>query len=95
METITLLAALLNLSEKRQFEVAHDDLQISPSSLSRHAQGLLRKPSVLRRAAEYFSELLQGDAIVDADLLLVPIRGEHLVMLARKLRADTLKSGTR
>jgi hypothetical protein len=90
----TLLQLLLATSEIPAYTVA-STLSVTPSCLSRTAASVLHKRSVLRKCAEYFSGKLQGDAIVDSDLLLQTITQESLVMLARKLRIDGLKGGNR
>jgi hypothetical protein len=87
----TLLKYLLQSVESSNYEVAKA-LDISPASLSRHAGGLLSKPSTLRRATKYFNDLLPDDAMVDADLLVgTPISARDLVRLARAVRAEVAK----
>jgi hypothetical protein len=87
----TLLKYLLQSVESSNYEVAKA-LDISPASLSRHAGGLLSKPSTLRRATKFFNDLLPDDAMVDADLLVgTPISARDLVRLARAVRAEVAK----
>jgi hypothetical protein len=87
----TLLRALLNTVAPR-YAVAKE-CKLSTASLSRHSDGLLRRPSVLKTLAHFFSSRLPDDSICDADLLTQRIRAEDLIGLARKLRADALKGG--
>jgi hypothetical protein len=90
-QTLTLFKCLLKCVESSEYRIA-EALQVSPASLSRHSQGLLRKPSVLRRATEFFNNLLPDDAMVDADLLVgTPITARDLVRLARALRVEVAK----
>jgi hypothetical protein len=88
-----LLKYLLQSVEGSHYKIA-EAIDISPASLSRHAGGLLSKPSTLRRAAKFFNDLLPDDAMVDADLLVgTPITARDLVRLARALRAEAAKGG--
>lgn len=89
LQTQTLLRLLLNAITP-QYEVAQS-CKVSTASLSRHADGILKRQSVLKTLAQFFSSRLADGAIVDADLLTQRIRAEDLIMLARKLRADSLK----
>jgi hypothetical protein len=89
MKTQTLFRALVSLVGKPQYQLA-SDLKISTASLSRHADGLLRRPSVLRKAVEFFSGELP-ESVIDADLLSTKIRGEDLVRLTQVLRKESLK----
>jgi hypothetical protein len=91
IQSHTLLKYLLQSVESSNYAVA-SALDISPASLSRHASGLLAKPSTLRRASKFFNDLLPDDAVVDADLLVgTPISARDLVRLARALRIEAAK----
>jgi hypothetical protein len=86
-----LLKYLLQSVEGSNYRIA-EHLGISSPSLSRHASGLLSKPSTLKRATKFFNDLLPDDAMVDADLLVgTPITARDLVRLARALRAEVAK----
>ncbi len=90
-ESHTLLKYLLQSVEASHYKIA-EALDISPASLSRHAGGLLSKPSTLRRATKFFNDLLPDDAMVNPDLLSgTPITARDLVRLARALRAEVAK----
>jgi DNA-binding transcriptional ArsR family regulator len=87
----TLLKYLLQSVEASHYRIA-EALDVSPASLSRHASGLLSKPSTLKRATTFFNNLLPDDAMVDADLLVgTPITARDLVRLARALRVEGAK----
>jgi hypothetical protein len=87
----TLLKYLLQSVESSNYEVAKA-LDISPASLSRHASGLLRKPSTLKRATTFFNDLLpDNEVFVDSDLLGTSISARDLVRLARAVRAEVAK----
>lgn len=86
----TLFRALLSFV-RPQYRVA-ERLDISTASLSRHADSLLKRPSVLKRAAAFFSSTLPGEAVVDTDLLGTSISPADLVRLARTLRIESLKA---
>jgi hypothetical protein len=90
-ESHNLLKYLLQSVESSNYEVAQA-LNISPASLSRHASGLLSKPSTLKRVCAFFNNLLPDDAIVDSDLIVgTPITARDLVRLARALRVEGAK----
>jgi|HubBroStandDraft_5_1064220.scaffolds.fasta_scaffold03498_11 hypothetical protein len=86
----TLLALLVECANKPAFEVA-SDLGISSSSLTRHCQGTLRKPAVLKRAAAYFTKLVGGEIPVDDSLLMVPLTPQGLIYTAGIARTNALR----
>jgi hypothetical protein len=97
VKTQTLFRALVKLVEGRQSDLARS-LQISSASLSRHADGLLRKRSVLMRASQFFSSIVSkpgATVVVDDSLLMQPIRAEDLIRLARNLRAEETLKGAK
>lgn len=84
----TLLKLLLAV-ENEPAETIATELGITPSCLSRTASGLLKKPSVLRRLAEYYSKV-GGEYPVDSDLLTQEITARGLILLATYARKNLL-----
>lgn len=88
METQTLFRSLLNLVGEPEYVVAKK-LEISPASLSRHSQGLLRRRAVLQKAAEYFTNLVGAE--IDPDLLQTEIDARTLLGVAIFKRSRRLR----
>jgi hypothetical protein len=82
VQTTTLFKELLSISGTPDYQIAKA-LGISASTLSRHADGLLRKQSVLDRAAAYFNDILTPKVPITPELLQVPLTAAHLVVTAR------------
>lgn len=89
-KTKTLLALLVECMNRPAFEVAQE-LGISSSSLTRHCQGNLSKPAVLKRAALYFTKLIGGEVPIDESLLSTHVTAEGLAILAEATRTNTLR----
>lgn len=86
----TLFALLVECVNRPAFEVAQE-LGISSSSLTRHCQGTLRKPAVMKRAAVFFTQLVGGEVPIDESLLSTPIPATGLAILAEGIRTKTLR----
>lgn len=86
----TLFAMLMECVDRPSFEVAQA-LGISASSLTRHCQGSLRKPAVLRKAAAFLTKLVGGEVPIDESLLSTPITATGLAILAEAIRTNTLR----
>jgi hypothetical protein len=89
----TLMALLVASVNRPAFEVAQE-LGISSSSLTRHCQGSLRKPAVLKRVGGFFTKLVGGEVPVDDSLLTIKMSPAGLVALAEAIRTKNLRRGS-
>lgn len=89
----TLCQALLSSLDKPAFAIANE-LGISPTSLSKHAAGILKKPSVLRKLSVYLTEKIGGEIPITADHLLTNLSPQVLVLASHHVLKRHLAKGT-